>query len=93
MNILTRRTDDAVCYTNVIARNFFDNINIAKKEFDETGKISSEMIEKIIGKEPVIPDSPDNDARMEAFEEKVAYIRRKNMIEACIKRERTPLEE
>lgn len=60
-------------YTNPIARRFFNFLDSASDEFRQNGKLTFSTIEKIVGRAPVIPDSPDMDARMEAYDDLTQY--------------------
>lgn len=41
--------------------------------YNTSGSIPTEIIEAIIGKQPVIPDTPDSDTRSDAYDEMVLY--------------------
>lgn len=43
-----------------------------------------EYLIPILGNYPVIPDSPDTDARLEAFEDRVTYTKKANAIVAFL---------
>ena len=70
---LISSTSATQVYKNPIAVRFFENLDAAAQEFSENGKLSFPIIEKILGKPPVIPNSPDMDARLEAYEELTQY--------------------
>lgn len=72
-NTLVKATLATQLYSNPIAVKFFENLDAATEEFSQNGKLSFPIIEKILGKPPVIPDSPDMDARLEAYEELTQY--------------------
>lgn len=57
-----------------IAARLEENIAALTTEYLLEGRLSIKSIEPIIGyKQPIIPDSPDMDAMMDAWEEKAAY--------------------
>lgn len=60
-------------YSNPIAVRFFQCLDECANYFNDHGKLTFPMIEKIVGKPPVIPDSPDMDARLEAYDELSDY--------------------
>lgn len=70
---LVKVTPATQVYKNPIAVRFFDCLDLAVEDFKQNGKLTFPTIEKILGKPPVIPDSPDMDARMEAYEELSKY--------------------
>jgi len=72
-------------FANPIASRFFEHLDAAAEEIRQNGKLSSFMIEKILGKAPVVSDSPDNDARMEAYEELALYSTRVLNIEEKVR--------
>ena len=60
-------------YVNPIAKRFFDSLETVASEIRSTGKLTYDSVASIVGPHPVIPDSPDMDARLEAYEETQAY--------------------
>lgn len=72
-NTLVSTTPATAVYKNPIAVRFFENLEPAKEEFQQNGKLTCPIIETILGKPPVVPSSPDMDARLEAFEELSKY--------------------
>ena len=72
-------------YTNPIASKFFNLLDSASDEFKENGKLTFSTIEKILGKPPVIPDSPYMDARLEAYEDLTQYSTKVLDIESKIR--------
>lgn len=76
VNTLVFSTTETIAkqqYANPIAVRFFENLEQLASELTQTGKISFSSMVEIIGKEPVIVDSPDNDARLEAYEEIIQF--------------------
>jgi len=65
---------------------FCDNINDFKKEYQENGTLKLDSIIKVLGNPPRIPNSPDTDAMMEAWEEKAEYGRLAQIVEAEVER-------
>lgn len=72
-SILLTDPSETVKFNNSIVARFFDNLDVAAKDFSENGKLSFPIIEKILGKPPIIPSSPDMDARLEAYGELTQY--------------------
>lgn len=72
-------------YINPIAVRFFEFLDSCANELQENGKLTFSSIEKILGKPPVIPASPDMDARLEAYEELTQYSNRVLDIESKIR--------
>lgn len=68
-----------------IAVKFFELLDLADNDFNQNGKLSFSIIEKILGKPPIIPSSPDMDARLEAYEELTQYSMRASNIESKIR--------
>ena len=85
-NIVVSKTDVAGEFKNPIAVKFFELYDSMRKAYLETEVVPAESIREIIGNPPVIPDSPDTDARLEAYDDLAAYNRMYANIEAKVKR-------
>lgn len=53
-------------------------------EYKEKGLVLESLI-PIIGKPPVIPDSPETDTGLEAYEAKIEYVKKLKEIEQILK--------
>ena len=60
-------------------------INSLIEEYVRKGNLTYPTIAQVFGPMPKIPDSPDNDARLEAWEEQVEYSNKVNRVEEYIK--------
>lgn len=85
VNSLSNQTTATQIHKNPIAVRFFEFLDSSATELIQTGKLSSSTIEKILGKQPVIPSSPDMDARLEAYEELTRYSEMISNIESKIR--------
>ncbi len=72
-NCLVSFTTATQVYSNPIAARFFQYLDEYANHLNNHTKLTFPMIEKIVGKPPVIPDSPDMDARLEAYDELSDY--------------------
>ena len=84
-NILVNQTSETTTYKNPCAVKFFALYDSMRKAYLETGVVPADSIREIIGNPPRIPDSPDNDARLEAFKDLAEYNRMYANIEAKVK--------
>lgn len=84
-NTLVKHTTETQEFKNPIAVKFFELYSSMRKAYLETGVVPSDSIREIIGNPPRIPDSPDTDARLEAYEDLVAYNKMRENIEAKVK--------
>lgn len=82
---LVSTTPATQVFKNSIAVRFFEVLDSAADEFNQNGKLTFSTIEKIIGKPPVIPNSPDMDARMDAWNETAQYSDRVLDIESKLR--------
>lgn len=84
-NTVVSVTAENTNYKNPIAVRFF----AMYENYTSTGKIFTPK--DILGEPPIIPDSPDSDARLEAFEEHSKYFEKykemENLINAIQKKE------
>lgn len=60
-------------FKDPIAVRFFETLEALPKEIKNTD-ILLLLVEPILGKEPIIPSSPDMDARLEAADEFAMYM-------------------
>lgn len=67
-------------------QSFINNINDFTKEYREKGSLTLESIIKVLGNPPRIPNSPDTDAMLEAWEERAEYGRLAQIVEAEVER-------
>lgn len=77
-NTLLSSTSVAQTFANPIAVRFFEFY----ENYKETGQPFTAR--DILGEPPVVPDSPDTDARLEAYDELVEYSRKYQDIESKI---------
>lgn len=66
---------------------FEETFDELTNELQHTGTISLDSFIKIIGRPPVIPQSPDTDAMLEAWEERAVYSRKIIQLENLISTE------
>lgn len=83
--ILVNSTSATSTFKNPIAKKFFDSLESVASEIKSSGKLKYESIASIIGDAPTIPDSPDMDARLEAFDELASYADMVLNVEAKLK--------
>lgn len=55
------------------------------EEFNQKNALSIESLTKILGRPPVIPDSPDTDAMLDAYTARAEYGRKAKFIEDFIR--------
>jgi len=82
MNLLTTWTEEL---SAPIAQKLYDNRDDLAAEYREKGTLTLDSIIKVLGNPPRIPNSPDTDAMLEAWEEKAEYGRLTEIIETKIK--------
>ena len=73
-SILISSTSKGDKFANPIAVRFFEYLEEAADESATYGNVTLPTLEKIVGDEPIIPSSPDMDARVEAYEELHQYL-------------------
>ena len=79
VNTIDYVTTKGVFYTNPIAVRFFE-------KYEDCMKNGKDFSPKdVLGEPPVIPDSPDTDARLEAYDDYVEYVRQYQILEERIK--------
>lgn len=76
---------EEITFKNPVAINFFALLDEAAQEFSRCGELKETTLEKILGSEPIIPSSPDSDARLEAFNDLYEYQERAKNIQKLIK--------
>lgn len=60
---------------------FTTSLDSLLEEYHKTSKLTIELLVPILGNPPRIPQSPDMDAMLEAYEERAEYGRKANSIE------------
>ena len=66
---------------------FFEGTDISQlvEEFVKEGNFTYDTISQVFGSAPVIPDSPDMDTRLDAWNEKAAYASKIQRCEAYVR--------
>lgn len=60
-----------------------ENFSTLEKEYQQTGTISLDSLFPILGRPPIIPQSSDMDARLEAMDARALYGNKAAQIESC----------
>lgn len=60
---------------------FNNSLDNLLKEYEKTSKLTIELLIPILGNPPRIPQSPDMDAMLEAYEDRAKYGEKANSIE------------
>lgn len=76
--------NETIEFKNPIAVRFFETLEVLSKEVQD-GDLPLHSLEPILGKIPIIPSSPDMDARLEAADELDKYCTYANSIIPKIK--------
>lgn len=64
---------------------FEENFDKLQKEYKSKGSLSLDSLIPILGRPPIIPQSPDMDAMLEAWNDKAEYGRKFQKIEELLK--------